>query len=566
MPRATDFDFAYTRANVIDGKFSYSSASERTRYSRALISYDDPANNYDTDVTSVTDPKLQRRYGDNPLELSAIGCTRESEAQRRGKWALLTNSRDRGISFKVGLDGRIPLPGYVIPVADELLAGRAVGGRISAVAGRVVTLDRDTQAKAGDRLILNLPSGKCEARTVQSVSGRAVTVTATYFVAPEPQLVWALDADDLAIPLYRVTSVSRPEPGVFEITAIQYDPSKFAHIDTGARLEERPISVIPISVVPAPASVTLTANSIIAQGLAVTTMTIAWPSVPGAVAYDVEWRKDNGNWIKVQRTGALGVDVIGIYSGAYLARVRAVSSFEIASIWKSSNLTQLNGKVGTPPAVTSLTATSLLFGIGLKWGFPAGAEDTQRTEIWYGPTPVVGSATKLADLAYPQSDYSMQSLQAGAQFFFWARLIDRTGNIGPFYPVGNGVVGQASADAGPILEQIAGQISETELGQTLLERIELIDGPPTLAGSVVQKVAANKLTAASMRAQRDPAYTVDWKLSSNTFVRLTADQLIAIGDAVGDYVQTCYTRESELLSAMEAGTYTAEMLEEGWPT
>jgi len=105
-------------------------------------------------------------------------------------------------------------------------------------------------------------------------------------------LVWALDANDLAIPLYRVTSVSRPEPGVFEITAIQYDPSKFAHIDTGARLEERPISVIPISVVPAPVSVTLTSNTIIAQGLAVTTMTITWPSVPGAVAYDVEWRAD----------------------------------------------------------------------------------------------------------------------------------------------------------------------------------------------------------------------------------------------------------------------------------
>ncbi|MDG5734494.1 phage tail protein, partial [Acinetobacter baumannii] len=73
MPRDTDFDFAYTRANVIDGKFTYSSASERTRYSRALISYDNPANSYDTDVTSVTDQKLQRRYGDNVLEISAIG-------------------------------------------------------------------------------------------------------------------------------------------------------------------------------------------------------------------------------------------------------------------------------------------------------------------------------------------------------------------------------------------------------------------------------------------------------------------------------------------------------------
>ncbi|WP_421523051.1 TipJ family phage tail tip protein [Pseudomonas yamanorum] len=493
MPRANDFDFAYTGANVItEGRqpFTYSSASERTRYSRALISYDNPANNYDTDVTAVTDQKLQRRYGDNPLEISAIGCTRESEAQRRGKWALLTNSKDRAVTFRVGLDGRIPLPGYVIPIADELLAGRPVGGRISAVNGKVITLDRDTQAKPGDRLILNLPDGKCEGRTVQLVSGRQVTVTTAYSVAPERELVWALDADDLAIPLYRVTSVSRPEPGVFEISAVQYDPSKFAHIDTGARLEERPISVIPITVVPAPASVTLTSSYAVNQGIAISTMNISWSAVSGAIAYDVEWRKDSGNWIKVQRTGSTSVDVTGIYSGAYLARVRSVSAFEISSIWKSSSLTNLEGKVGLPPAVSFLTTTSELFGIGIKWAFPPGAEDTQRTELWYGPANDLGASTKLADLAYPQADYRMQSLLAGASFFFWARLVDRTGNIGPFYPVVNGVIGQASSDAGPILEQIKGQINETSLGQLLNERINLIDGDGP--GSVNNRISIAK--------------------------------------------------------------------------
>jgi len=490
MPRATDFDFAYTRANVIDGKFTYSSASERTRYTRALVSYDNPLNNYDTDVTAVTDQKLQRRYGDNPLEISAIGCTRESEAQRRGKWALLTNSKDRAVTFKVGLDGRIPLPGYVIPIADELLAGRAIGGRISAVNGKVIKLDRDTQAKPGDRLILNLPDGKCEARTVQLVSGRQVTVTVAYSVTPEPELVWALDADDLAVPLYRVVSVARPEPGVFEISAVQYDPSKFAHIDTGARLEERPISVVPITVVPPPASVTLTSSYAVNQGIAISTMNISWPAVAGAVAYDVEWRKDSGNWIRVQRTGSTSVDVTGIYSGAYIARVRSVSAFEISSIWKSSSLTNLEGKTGLPPAVSFLTTTSELFGIGIKWGFPAGAEDTQRTELWYGPANNLPAATKLADLAYPQADYRMQSLLAGATLFFWARLVDRTGNIGPFYPVVNGVMGQASSDAGPILEQIKGQIDESSLGQLLKDRINLIDGNGP--GSVNGRIDAAK--------------------------------------------------------------------------
>ncbi|MBI6614246.1 phage tail protein [Pseudomonas simiae] len=476
MPRAQDIDYVFTRSNVIDGKISYGSASAKTRFTRCLVSYDNPLNNYDTDVTVYSDLPLQRRLGDKPTEISAIGCTRVSEAQRRAKWLVLSNNQDRTISFRTGMEGRIPLPGFIIPVADSLLAGREIGGRIAAAAGKVITLDRDTLAKAGDRLVINLPGGRAEGRTVESVSGRNIIVTVAYSEEPAAQLQWAIDADDLAIPLYRVMRTARTPEGDYDISALQYEPSKFPSIDTGARLEERPISVIPITVVPAPESVTITSNVSINQGLAISTMNISWPAVAGAVAYDVEWRKDSGNWIRVQRTGATSVDVTGIYSGAYLARVRSVSAFEISSIWKNSDLTNLEGKVGLPPAVSFLTTTSELFGIGIKWGFPAGAEDTQRTELWYGPANDLGAATKLADLAYPQADYRMQSLLAGATLFFWARLVDRTGNIGPFYPVGNGVIGMASADADPVLDLIAGQVGRTELGQDVLDAIDKIPG------------------------------------------------------------------------------------------
>lgn len=492
MPRSQDFDYVFTRANVIDGKFTYGSASAKTRYTRAIVGYDNPDNNYDTDVIPFADPVLQRRFGDKPTELTAIGCTRASEGQRRGKWVVMSNNQDRTVSFSTGMEGAIPLPGYIIPVADSLLAGREIGGRIAGAAGRVVTLDRDTLAKAGDRLIVNLPSGQAEGRTVQSVVGRAITVTVAYSETPTTQLQWALDADDLAIPLYRVLSVKRSAEGEYAITALQYEPSKFAYIDTGARLEERPISVIPITVVPSPASVSLASTTAIAQGLAVTTMTISWPAVAGAVAYDVEWRKDSGNWVKVQRTGSTSVDITGIYAGAYLARVRAVSAYDISSSWRNSILTQLKGKEGLPPAVTSLSAASLIFGIKLNWTFPAGVEDTQRTEIWYGPTTDLAKATKLSDLAYPQSEHVMQSLKAGVTFFFWARLVDRTGNIGPWYPAGIGVMGQTSSDAGPVLDLLDKQLTESQFGEHLLGRLDLIDGDgPGSVNERLEELKAN---------------------------------------------------------------------------
>ena len=490
MPRAQDIDYVFTRANVIDGEFVYGGAERNTHYSRALVSYDNPANNYDTDVIPVTDLALQRRYRDRPVEISAIGCTRASEAQRRGKWALLSNSQDRTVTFKTGMEGRIPLPGFVIPVADELVAGRPNGGRISAAAGRVVTLDRDTPIKAGDRLILNLPNGTAQARTVQSVSGRSVTVTTAYSVEPEPELQWAIDYEDLAVQLFRVLKTTRTQEGEYEITALEFNPSKFAAIDTGAKLDERPISIIPVTTVQPPASVTLTSAFAVDQGIGVNTMTIAWPAVQGAIAYDVEWRKDNGNWVRIQRTGATSVDVVGIYAGAYLARVRAVSSFDITSIWRDSTLTQLKGKEGLPPAIAFLTTTPLVYGTRLSWGFPAGAEDTERTEIWQSATTSRNDANKLGDFAYPQAEHEIHGLAAGVSFFYWARLVDRSGNVGPWYPTGGGVNGQSSSDQSEYEEYFKDKITNGALYPALRQEIELISGPPTLDGSVAQRLAA----------------------------------------------------------------------------
>ncbi|HCF5059698.1 host specificity protein J [Pseudomonas aeruginosa] len=509
MPRGADFDYVFTRANVIDGRMEYGAASPRARYGRALVSYDNPANNYDTDVTAFADPELQRRYNDNMVEVSAIGCTRESEAKRRGKWVVLTSVLDRAVTFSTGLEGRIPLPGHIIPVADAVLAGREIGGRISAVAGRVITLDRDTLAKAGDRLLINLPNGRAEGRTIEAVSGRQVTVTTAYSMAPEPQLCWALDAEDLAVQLYRVMSVKR-SGSQWTISGLQHDPSKYDAIDTGTRIEERPISVVPVTTVPAPASVTLSSRYQIDQGLAVSTMTITWPAVEGAVAYDVEWKKDSGNWIRLPRAGTTSVDVTGIYAGGYLARVRAVSAFDITSVWKSSILTQLSGKTGAPPALAFLRTTSGPWKIGLEWGFPAsGAADTAYTEIQQSVTPGGSeqNATALGLFAYPTDTHTLTSLAAGARLAFRGRLIDRTGNVGPWSAWVDGI---SSTDASEYNELITKEYVESALGEQFFENIEQIGGNVDQlmeqyydAGTVYQKGQIVRLNGRFYQALQD---------------------------------------------------------------
>ena len=485
--------YNYTLSQILDdGAVKYTGSKLRDRHSQAMVSFDDPDRGYDTDKEPVFDESAIAEYGVREISVEAVGCTSRGQAQRAGQWALMTEQLQlRGASFRVGLDGYIPKPGKVITLSDPMLAGRANGGRIAAVAGRVVTVDRDIEVPTGARLLVNLPSGKSEARQVRSVAGRQITVMADFSEVPQPESGWVLDFDDLKLMQFYVRNVTRPEWHQFQLECIQYEPSKFDAIDYGTVIDDRPISVLPPGVQDAPARVLIGSNSSVDQGMAVTTMTISWDAAPGAVAYDVEWRWGSRDWVKVPRTGELAADVRGVYAGQYLARVRAVSSMDVSSIPTTSMLTNVAGKTTPPPAVTHLTAESLLFGIKVTWGFPAGAEDTQRTELWYSEGTDLGAATKLADLAYPQSEHVMQGLRAGQRFFFWARLVDRSGNIGPFFPVAPTVVtGIASADAAPILEQIKDQITESELGKELTSRIDLIDknGP----GSVNERIGTAK--------------------------------------------------------------------------
>ncbi|NLU14808.1 MAG: host specificity protein J [Serratia liquefaciens] len=490
MPR--DMDITYTRANVIDGKFTYSSASERTRYSTAMVSWSDPANHYADAIEAVFDNDLVRRYDVNQTELTAIGCTRQSEANRRGRWALLTNSKDRAVTFSVGLDGMIPMPGHIVGVADQMVAGRVIGGRISSVDGRKVKLDRKPGAKAGDRLIVNLPSGKAQARTVQAVNERVVTVTTDYSETPVPESAWSIDADDLAVQLYRVVGIADNGDNTFTINATEHDPNKYARIDTGARIDDRPISIIPPGVQAPPKNITIESYSSVSQGIAITTMRAAWGSVENAIAYEAEWRKDNGNWVSVPRTSALGFEVPGIYAGRYLVRVRAINASDISSIWATSMETYLKGKEGKPPVPVGFRASPLLWGIQLDWGFPSGAEDTLKTEIHYADNAAGDNAMLLADIPYPLHTHTMTGLKAGQEFLFRARLQDRTGNIGDWT---GWIKGQSNANADDYLESIGDGFLTDKDGDRLTGDID------TNIEAILQNALANNATVEHQWAQ-----------------------------------------------------------------
>lgn len=473
--------YIYTAANVIDGKFTYSASARKTRYTTALVTWNDPNNAYKQAQEYVQDDAGLARYGIQPVALTAFGCTSQGQAQRAGKWTLLTSLLETDtVTFDIGMDGMIAAPGQIIRIADPFRAGLRQGGRISRATRTVVTLDRPAgKVVAGDSLTVVLPSGVSETQTVQAVSGRDITVKA-FSVAPQAESVWTVESATLAAQTFKVLSVKYNNTDSqisFTITALQHNASKFAAIDNGTQIQIPPISQLPASVQPAPANVTVAGNVVFTQGIATNVLTIAWNAADGAVQYQVDWRKDSGEWVSAGRVTGQSVDVQGIYTGQYIARVYAINVSGITSLPALSALTSVLGKTGAPPSLTSLTAKSLVFGIALSWGFPPGADDTQRTEIWYSASPQLLTATKLGDFAYPQNSYQMLGLAAGVSLFFWGRLIDKTGNVGPYYPTGNGVNGQSSSNADDILSYLGGQIGQSQLAQDVLVPIQALTPP-----------------------------------------------------------------------------------------
>lgn len=478
----TDPVYTYTNGNVQGGKFNYKGSKRSTRYSVALVSWNDPTDLFRAKVEQVQDDALVARLGVKEISLANLGCTSQGQAQRAGRWALLTNRYEtETCNWVVGLDGIRARPGQVVRVADNDRAGRRIGGRVKAATAS--TLQLDGAVAVGEELTCILPTGEAQTRTVSAATGTTATVSPPFSAAPVVNSIWAREADDLAAQRFRIISISEAGPLQYTISAVKHVPEKYAAADFGTIVSQRPITSIPASVQDAPTGVTATTNWKIDQYQAVTTMTISWQPALNATRYDVEWRRGEADWVYAGRVATTQLDVVGVYAGSYQIRVKAINSLNIMSLWAYSPALDLLGKTGNPPTITNLATASEVFAIRVTWGVPTGGEDTAFTELEIADSVEGANASPLGQIGYPTLQYLHTGMGAAVIKFFRARLIDKTGNVGAWT---DWVYGISSADASEILDYLAGQITETELGQDLLDEIDLIsgDGP----GSVNERI------------------------------------------------------------------------------
>ncbi|EKO3656406.1 host specificity protein J, partial [Vibrio metschnikovii] len=467
--------YTYTNANVIDGLFEYSGSDLNTRKTVALVSYNDPDNFYKSKVEVVEDSDGIARYGIRKTEVIAFGCSSRGQAQRVGLYLLYTSRMETGgVAFSVGLDGVIPQPGSIIKVADRNRAGRHIGGRIRSAEIDAIVADRDHPAKVGDNLTVNLPSGKSETRAISAIDERKITVFPSFSELPASQSVWAIDADDLVTQQARVIAVQESDDITFGVSCVFHHPGKFAAIDSGVRLDPLPVSVVPPRTQTAPSNIEINQFHTFHQGTTRHVAEVSWDAPENAVLYDVQWRRDNGDWIQTPRTGTRLVQIEDIFSGTYTVRVRAINSLDVPSLWTTSEATVLDGEAGEPPVLSSLTTKSEVMAIRLDWSYPNTPNIISNVEIRASLNNQFQSSYALTSVAYPSTTYTVYGLGNGVEMWFWARLVDKNGLAGEWLPLstGAGAYGKSSTDARDILDYLAGQIGSGELAPGLIEEIK----------------------------------------------------------------------------------------------
>lgn len=429
-----------TNANVIDGAFTYASGSGKTKYSTFIVNYADPQNHYKDTPTAGQRPDLVRRFKINQTSLKAIGCTRESEAQRRGHLVLVNSDIEDQVTFKVGLEGLFYIPGMVVPIADWKLSGGAEirGGRCNG-SGTTVNTDQPITWKAGDHIQVRNAAGVMQDIEVTLAEGTKLTLASSVGTLAD-NTPFVIDGKSIQTQLYKITKVKRADAaGVFEVTGLLYNPDKWDAVDNGARLDPRILTEIPDSVQPAPESVSITPVEVLVQSTRRTNLDISWPKAAKALAYEVQFRRMSlqdlnswsNDWINLPRTASQGVTIENVTAGTYMARVRAIGNNEASSPWVESPAVKATGRAGAVPAPINLTPAGKPFGIHWSWAFAAGTDDTAFTELVYkvGQT---GQELPLANVAYPGKLYEQMGLARGSIIFVKARLRDRLGNVSPW--------------------------------------------------------------------------------------------------------------------------------------
>ena len=370
--KPSDAQYTLGPANVIDGVFSYSGSSIRSRHTCATVAYQNYDDLGEVSFEYVEDADAVAKYGVNNKDIKAVGCYSQGQANRLGKWTLLSEQDlYETCDFAIGIDsGIVVRPGMVVDIADPVRGGTRRNGRVSSATTLQVTVDSSTELSVNmgnsPTISVILPNGLIETRDIDSISGTAVNVSTAFSQAPAAFAPWLIQTTDIQSQQFRVVSVAENEDGVFGVTAIKYNESIYDAVEQDLNLTQRDITNISAT----PTAVTnLSATEFLYEegGTVRTGVDVSWSSpVANVNDFVVRYRLDNNNFERIE-TETQSTQVKGLKAGSLQIQVTPRSFIGKTGPTTSQAFT-LAGKTAIPGNVQNLTLEPLNYNSArLRW-------------------------------------------------------------------------------------------------------------------------------------------------------------------------------------------------------
>lgn len=479
-----------TPDNIIAGSFQYTYINTEVA-DEIVVNFHNEQKDYEPDVVRQKVPGAVQI--NNPITLDLEGCTVASQAGREAN--LLAASQHfhrRQYSWEMDIEGATITRGDVVRLTHDLTSWGASGRFMAYQDGRI-TLDSYIEAVDNAWMSIRSPNNKIAHVRVSPIvdtDGDQVYIVGGWpqgedghDLIPRPDgneidYIWQYSPTETPGRRIQIKSV-RPAGGrKVKFEAIDYsreyhesENNAFIHIPTGTSTKAL-INVFSIS-----------ASELIID------------EVNGRVEVTFTWvlseKSDSDVHLYVN-----GASFDSFTTGRYMTSITAVQGdvidIEVRPTKEGRGLAEryqytVNGTLFKIPAIQSLSTTSEIYGIRLRWTIPA-VNYIERTEIWYSARADRNSAQKLTDLAYPQQEYQQSGIRAGQVFYYWVRVVDRFGNIGPFYPAGNGVRGASSTNVKEYSELFKNEFLDSKVGKKLQESIKVISGDVATPGSIAHEV------------------------------------------------------------------------------
>lgn len=463
MDRPADPVWTYTNANVDENGFSYTFSARKSRHNAIQVEYVDKENSYEKAIEYVSDDESIRKNGLNVKKITAFGCTSRGQAHRTALWLLQTEKLEtKTVTFTVGAEGLMHIPGDIIKVADTHYAGTNIGGRVLAVNGMTVTLDREITISGNSYLSYINANAKHQNIKIISANGTEVTLD-------QPPLglelygVWSLTTQQVTSQLFKALSVKEEDKGKYTIMALQHEPQKEAIVDNGAKFEPVGTTVLTTPQI-SNIGVAVNADGSVSVDSSVT-------GGNGIVKYDIRIYK--GGVLYDVRLGqpSPNLNIDSLENGDYSVLIQVKNENGQLLSEKTQTFT-----INKPPAPTGVRTTGGLGNITLEWDW---VDDVTATEIFSSETDDIKTSKRLTKVTARMYTHEVGAKQVR---YYWLRHT-RGVNVGPFNQQ-SGIKGESAVDIDAELEvlnkklsqNIVNEVIDTALPARNLDLIKTVNG------------------------------------------------------------------------------------------